>query len=91
MKDRDLSLLLKDFESFCSDNNNNSFKSVSYKLALKYLCEFLNIHFMNQMAFDLILKTRTSLQDKNSATYTKCQEFLSKRGQIGRASCRERV
>jgi hypothetical protein len=76
----ELNVFLEEFEYFCT-NHLNSNKGISYKLAIKYLCEFLDIRIMNQDAYDLILKTRNSLQYENSAIYMKCLEFLSWRRQ----------
>ena len=80
MDNIELNVFLEEFEFFCT-NHVHSNKSISYKLAIKYICEFLNICVMNQDAYDLILKTRISLQDENSATYKKCLEFLTRRRQ----------
>ena len=75
-----MNVFLVEFEIFCTDHMNSN-KGISYKLAIKYLCEFLDIRIMNQDAYDLILKTRTSLQFENSEIYKKCLEFLSRRRQ----------
>ena len=80
MENIELNVVLEEFEIFCT-NHVNSKKGVSYKLAIKYVCEFLDIRIMNQDAYDLILKTRTSLQFENSDIYKKCLEFLSRRKQ----------
>ncbi|MFA7076201.1 MAG: hypothetical protein WC152_05980 [Candidatus Izemoplasmatales bacterium] len=76
----ELNHFLEEFELFCT-NHINSNKAQSYKLALKYLCEFLDIRIMNQDSYDLIINTRNSLRYENSETYKKCLEFLSRRRQ----------
>lgn len=80
MEKMELNFFLDEFELFCT-NHINSNKAPSYKLAIKYLCEFLDIRVMNQDSYDLIINTRNSLRYENSDTYQKCLEFLSRRRQ----------
>ena len=77
---KELFLFLEEFEFFCTDRMNSN-KGVSYKLAIKYLCEFLGIKIMNQDAYELILKTRSSLQYESSDLYKELLMFLSRRRQ----------
>ena len=75
-----LNEVLFEFEDYCT-NDIVSGKARSYRLAIKYLCDFLNITYLDNNALEKIKNTSMVLQDINSHTYLECLKFLTKRGQ----------
>ena len=80
MVKRNLDLLLEDFEEFCT-NDIISGKAKSYKHAIRYLCDFLNITSINESELETIKNAKDSLKNVNSKTYIDCLEFLKSRNQ----------
>jgi hypothetical protein len=75
-----LSKMLDAFEEFCT-NEVISGKARSYKLAIQYLCDYLNIKQFDKESVENIKKTAIALRDYNSITYIKLLSFLSERRQ----------
>jgi hypothetical protein len=76
---KNLDLLLEDFELFCT-NNIISGKSRSYKLAIKYLCDFLDIKILDEKALDKMTNTKNELNNANSLIYKECLKYLRAKG-----------
>ena len=72
---KNLDLLLDDFELFCTSNIISG-KARSYKLAIKYLCDFLDIKTFNDEALYRISYARNELSDINSDIYEKLLNYL---------------
>lgn len=72
--------LLEKFEEYCT-NDIASGKARSYRSAIKYLCEFLEIDHIDKHTLELINKTSNTIKDQNSFTYQECLMFLLNRRQ----------
>lgn len=70
--------MLTGFEVFCQSNPNSS-KAKSYRLAIKYLCDFLNIDPDNFTDEDLIkIKAcQCDIKDKTSYSYNELKQYLT--------------
>lgn len=71
---------LDDFEEYCT-NEIVSGKARSYKLAIKYLCDYLKITQFDNESIAKIENTANLLKDYNSSTYQEVLSFLTKRRQ----------
>ena len=72
--------ILDDFEEYCT-NEIVSGKARSYKLAIKYLCDYLKITQFYNESIAKIEYTANELKDYNSSTYKEVLSFLTKRRQ----------
>lgn len=70
--------ILDDFEEYCT-NQIVSGKARSYKLAIKYLCDYLKITQFDNESIAKIESTANVLKDYNSSTYNEVLEFLTRR------------
>jgi len=75
-----LNRVLDDFEEYCT-NEIVSGKARSYKLAIKYLSDYLKISQFDDESIAKIENTANSLRDYNSSTYKEVLLFLYKRRQ----------
>lgn len=72
--------ILNDFEEYCT-NEIVSGKARSYKLAIRYLCDYLKISQFDKESIAKIENTANVLKDYNSSTYEEVLAFLTKRRQ----------
>lgn len=72
--------ILDNFEEYCT-NEIVSGKARSYKLAIKYLCDYLKITQFDNLSITKIKNTANVLNDYNSSTYKEVLDFLTKRRQ----------
>lgn len=72
--------ILDDFQEYCS-NDIISGKARSYRLAIKYLSEYLNITKANDNTINQIRSAQQTLQDRNSFMYNEILIFLTNRNQ----------
>ena len=75
-----LDRILDDFEEYCT-NEIVSGKARSYKLAIRYLCDYLKISQFDKESIAKIENTANVLKDYNSSTYKEVLTFLTKRRQ----------
>lgn len=75
-----MNIILDDFQDYCS-NDIVSGKARSYRLAIKYLTEFLNITEINEITINQIRESQVVLQDINSRLYNEVLVFLTNRNQ----------
>lgn len=70
--------MLTGFEIFCQSSPNSG-KAKSYRLAIKYLCDFLNIDPNNFTDEDLIkIKAcQCDIKDKTSYSYNELKQYLT--------------
>lgn len=80
MNESSIQFLLTGFRDFCT-NDIVSNKANSYMLAVKYLCEFLEIRVVNKSTYEVLTKSVNGLRDKNSCLYRDCLTFLARRRQ----------
>ncbi len=74
--------ILIGFEIFSINRNYlNSGKARAYTLAIRYLCDFLNIRSFTPENLTLIKETSRVLNDENSRTYHSFLHFLRNRKQ----------
>lgn len=78
--DINLNDTLVNFEEYCT-NDIVSGKARSYRLAIKYLCEFLDIDHIDKDTLRLINNTSNALKEQNNLTYQECLRFLTNRRQ----------
>ena len=71
----------KNFEEFCKSPSVDSGKARSYAKAIRYLCDYMDIHKINDETIERIRLVESSLKDKNSVFYQDLLCFLSYRRQ----------
>lgn len=72
---------LAQFEDFCKTPKIDSGKARSYAKAIEYLCDYLQIHIINEESINYLKSIEDSINDKNSHIYQDMFLFLSKRRQ----------
>ena len=77
----DLDTILNKFEYFCQTPGISSGKATSYKKAIKYLCDFLNIDNVSLKIIKQIQDMETQLLSQNTIEYNKLLVFLQQRKQ----------
>jgi len=75
-----MEIVLEKFEDYLR-NGIPSGKARSYRLAIRYLCEFISIDIFDKNTLDVINNTCDKLRDYDSYIYKKCLDFLQRRGQ----------
>ena len=71
-----------EFEDYCiTPGFENSGKAKSYVKSIQYLCDFLEIHTIDNFAFEKIKQSQVIINDTKSEFYNELLIFLTQRGQ----------
>lgn len=69
------------FEKYCKTPGVDSGKARSYAKAIEYLCDYLNITYIDSQSIALIKSLENDIYNKRSALYNEMLLFLINRGQ----------
>ena len=69
------------FKEYCITPNIDSGKASSYSRAIRYLCDYLNISYIDQHAITMLKGIENAINDKNSSEYGNLLAFLAGRRQ----------
>lgn len=73
--------ILKDFQVYCTNPNLDSGKATSYANAIKYLCDFLDITFIDNNTISKFKDLQPDINSKTSSFYNLFLSYLDKNGQ----------
>ena len=73
--------IFEEFQKYCIDLGGKSSKVKSYPVAIKYLCEFLNVDPTSAGLKEKIIAIEPDIRNKQSKFYASLFRFLKARGQ----------